>query len=91
MDVDVVVMQDFLGALAHLRAQVAVVGGVRLPDETVGELMVDDGLRAAVEVREEDLGGRHTERDGPILGVNELDDAYSRGSAGTRGWDLGAE
>lgn len=54
MDVNAAVMQDFIDAPANLRAQMAVVRDVGLPDEAVAELVADQGLSAVAQIREED-------------------------------------
>src|SRR5215472_8705484 len=71
MDVDALVVQDLLGAPANPRAQMAVIGGIWLSHEAIGEFVADEGLCAVVQVLEEDLGRRHAGRDRPVLGVDE--------------------
>jgi hypothetical protein len=72
-------VQQVVGAALDGHAQVAVVGGVGLPDEAVGQLVADQRLDRVHQVGDQRRGGGRAGRDRPAGRVHQLDDGEVAG------------
>jgi hypothetical protein len=73
------VVEEVVGAALDSDPQVAVVVGVGLGDEAVGQLVADQRLGQVDEVDDQDLGRGRPGRDRTVVVVDQLDDGQVAG------------